>query len=68
MADKSLDDQLKEAQIAREQAEIAKLKSEDEKVKAETALARKQLDAKRFSGNGVGSGPRPCKESSLCRV
>jgi len=43
---KSLDDRIKEA-------ELAKLKSEDEKVKAETALARKQLNAKWYSGKSL---------------
>jgi len=51
--DKFLDDQLKEAQIAREQAEIAKLKSEDEKLKEETALVRKQVNAKWYSGRSL---------------
>jgi len=51
--DKSLDEQLKEAQIAREQAEIAKLKSEDEKLKEETALVRKQVNAKWYSGRSL---------------
>ena len=46
MAEKSLDDQIKEA-------ELAKLKSEDEKVKAETALARKQINAKWYSGKSL---------------
>ena len=46
MAEKSLDDRIKEA-------ELAKLKSEDAKVKAETALARKQLDAKWYSGKSL---------------
>ena len=53
MAEKSLDDRIKEA-------ELAKLKSEDEKVKAETAklkteadLAGKQLNAKWYSGKSL---------------
>jgi len=47
MAEKSLDDQLKEIQIAREQAEL-------EKVKEETALVRKQVNAKWYSGRSLG--------------
>ncbi len=46
MAEKSLDDQIKEA-------ELAKLKSENEKVKEETALVRKQLNAKWYSGKSL---------------
>ena len=53
MAGKSLDDKLKEAELAIKEAELAKLKSEDEKVKAETALARKQLNAKWYSGKSL---------------
>ncbi len=47
MAEKSLDDQLKEIQIAREQAEL-------EKIKEETALVRKQVNAKWYSGRSLG--------------
>ena len=44
MAEKSLDDPLKEIQIAREQAEL-------EKLKEETALVRQQVNAKWYSGS-----------------
>ncbi len=47
MAEKSLDDQLKEIQIAREQAEL-------EKLKEETALVRTQVNAKWYSGRSLG--------------
>jgi len=46
MAEKSLDDQLKEIQIAREQAEL-------EKLKEETALVRKQVNAKWYTGKSL---------------
>jgi len=46
MAEKSLDDRIKEA-------ELSKLKSEDEKLKEETALVRKQLNAKWYSGKSL---------------
>ena len=41
MAEKTLDDRIKEAELARQEAETAKLKSEDEKLKEETALVSK---------------------------
>ena len=46
MADKSLDDQIKEAEIAKHKAETAKLK-------IEAALTRKQLNAKWYSGKSL---------------
>jgi len=46
MAEKSLDDQLKEAEIAKHKAETTKLK-------AEVDLARKQLNAKWYSGRSL---------------
>ncbi len=53
MAEKSLDDRIKEAELARQEAETAKLKSEDEKLKEETALVRKQVNAKWYSGRSL---------------
>ena len=52
MAEKSLDDQLKEAELAIKEAELAKIKSEDEKVKAETDLVRKQINEKWYYDAG----------------
>ena len=49
MAEKSLGDRIKEAELARQEAETAKLKAEHEKLKEETALVRKQLNAKWYS-------------------
>ncbi len=48
MAEKSLDDQLKEAEIAKHKAETAKLK-------AEADLARKQVNAKWYAGKKMAA-------------
>lgn len=55
MAEKSLDDQIKEAELARQEAETAKLRAEHEKLKEETALVRKQVNAKWYAGKKLAA-------------
>ena len=46
MAEKSLEDRIKEAELAKQEAETAKLKVEEE-------LVRKQVNAKWYSGQSL---------------
>jgi len=55
MAEKSLDDRIKEAELARQEAETAKLRAEHEKLKEETALVHKQVNAKWYAGKKLAA-------------